>query len=88
MKGKHYYTTTLSHPLSHTQTLSYVHTIKYPLLNYLLHITLVTYLLSTTQPTLLIINIIIKTSYIHIIKYLQFNLPTTYYYLSYLSHIT
>jgi hypothetical protein len=29
MKGKHYNTTTLSHPLSHTKKLSYIHTIKY-----------------------------------------------------------
>jgi len=29
MKGEHYNTTTLSHALSHTKTLSYFNTIKY-----------------------------------------------------------
>jgi len=29
MKGKHYNTTTLSHPLSHTKTLLYINAIKY-----------------------------------------------------------
>ncbi len=49
MKWKHYDTTTLSHPLSGSKTLSYIHTIKlftiFPNYFYL------SYLLPTTYPT-------------------------------------
>jgi len=43
MKGKHYNAITLSHPLSHTKTLSYIHTIKHLLFDYSLPTTYPTY---------------------------------------------
>jgi hypothetical protein len=52
MKGKHYDTTTLSYPLSHTKTLSYINTIKY-----LLPTLLTNYYLKTNLPYYQLINI-------------------------------
>jgi hypothetical protein len=49
MKGKHDNSTTLSHPLSHTKSLSYINTIKYLIVS--LTIYYLPYLLPTTYPT-------------------------------------
>jgi hypothetical protein len=64
MKGKRYNITTLSHPLSHTKTLSYIHTIKYLPLN------LTTYYLSPILLPILLITYYL--AYILIIYYLAY----------------
>jgi hypothetical protein len=46
MEGKYYNITTLPHPLSHTKTLSYIHTIKYLIFSLIIYY--LSYLLPTT----------------------------------------
>jgi hypothetical protein len=58
MKGKHYNTTTLSHPLSHTKTLSYIHTIEYLLFS------LAIYFLSYLLPTIYYLAFIYQINYL------------------------
>jgi hypothetical protein len=58
MKGKRYNNTTLSHPLSDTKTLSYIHTIKYLLFSLIIYY--LSYLLPITYKLAYHINYLIN----------------------------